>query len=500
MRAAAKDLAELASAHARSDEAIAKSAKQAALALQQKQKAAANLDREIRASPERFSKAASAINLLSSALGPVGGKAAMATTQIANMGALLLTGGPVGLAIAATTALVAGLTWAFAGSGDAADDFADELKKIQDESDLAEKDLGSLRRQLEDFGKESRDASIDRLNAEIKILENQRLHYNVQASMVQIGEDGLEIVDDQTRQIQEQAFEIGQQLELKRQTLQLEYELRTAETWREQDKERARAAEAKAEERRRERERRRKEAERAAAEREEKLARNQLDRWAFGDKLADEAARKDEERRLRDDQLVEQSKQKELDAFRARVDAAQGYGIAFGSILAQMASGQENAGKLALKATVDLVGRQILAHAAESAVAAFKSQAGIPVIGPILGVAAAGAAYAFAMSYMSKFAAGGFVSNGTPGRDDQVALVRRNEYVMSEREVQAAQSRGALPERLGGGRASGGGMTMHAYFGTVAATTSQERKRWLLSMRRDLEDLVRKGHIDLKAG
>ena len=501
MRAASKDLAAMSSAVANSDQQLVSSSKRAEVALKSKAKAASAMQATIKSSPEQFSKAAGAVSLFASAVGSSGGKAAMATTQIANLGALVITGGPIGIGIAALTGIVAGLTWAFEDSGDEAKSFADDLKRLQGEADTAQSELESLQRKLEDFGKGSHEAAIDRLQAEIAILEASKAQYDVQSSMVEIDEHGNEIVDEHTRKIQDQTFELGLQLDAKRKALQLERELLAAETLRDQERERASAKEKAADQKRSER---RRQAEvRSSAEFDRRMAMITLrtDAELAASKRVEEA----EQRRVELDRegaekaraIMAKMREEQQQAAQARLVQAVQYGEIAGQVFGNVAAAAAQGDSDAVKSGAKAAGQIILQAAAKSAAEAFSSMVGVPIIGPALGAAAAGAAYAFAMSYLNKFAAGGFVG-GTAGRDDQPILAQRGEYVMSRGEVAAAQSTGAVPDRLGGGSGGGGGMQVTAVFGPSSARTPLERKRFLMSHSRELEELINDGHIRIK--
>lgn len=72
---------------------------------------------------------------------------------------------------------------------------------------------------------------------------------------------------------------------------------------------------------------------------------------------------------------------------------------------------------------------------ARGAIAAYSSLAPIPIVGPVLGAAAAAALIAFGLQQASAVQAsgaqkGGFVSRGTPGVDDQPFLLSRGESVI----------------------------------------------------------------------
>jgi hypothetical protein len=81
--------------------------------------------------------------------------------------------------------------------------------------------------------------------------------------------------------------------------------------------------------------------------------------------------------------------------------------------------------------------KAIMAHALEAAAASYKSQAGIPIIGPILGAAAASVALGIVRGYVGQlpaYATGGEVRGGVPGRDSVMAMLTPGERVLTVQE------------------------------------------------------------------
>lgn len=133
------------------------------------------------------------------------------------------------------------------------------------------------------------------------------------------------------------------------------------------------------------------------------------------------------------------------------------YGAAVGEVFGQIANGSlkgaaaaKAMAKVVIGAVRESAMKAIEAHAATSAAAAYESQAGIPIIGPFLGVAAAAAAFSFVEAYLSKFEKGGFVG-GFGNRDSQMILAQPGEYIMSRPEVAAGGPKWA---QGGGGNVS----------------------------------------------
>jgi hypothetical protein len=119
-------------------------------------------------------------------------------------------------------------------------------------------------------------------------------------------------------------------------------------------------------------------------------------------------------------------------------------GDAYGKVFHAMLSGQASvaAGWLAMSGImgsviIDMAQKAIMAHAVESAAAAFKSQAGIPIVGPFLAAAAAATALGVVKGYINQlpaFATGGEVRGGVPGRDSVMAMLTPGERVLTVQE------------------------------------------------------------------
>ena len=96
--------------------------------------------------------------------------------------------------------------------------------------------------------------------------------------------------------------------------------------------------------------------------------------------------------------------------------------------------------------------QNITANAAEAASGAAASQAGIPIIGPILALSAAAAMFAGVLAFVGKFHTGGVIP-GRPG-EERLAILKAGELVVDERRAGAAQAAGFGP--LGSAGASAG--------------------------------------------
>lgn len=183
----------------------------------------------------------------------------------------------------------------------------------------------------------------------------------------------------------------------------------------------------------------------------------------------------------------------QMEAYQQQIQLAEQLGAALGAAAGSLAAGTltaKEAVKQLGKAVLAIVGRVIVAYAAESAVIAFKEHLKLgPLIGPIVGVAAASAAFAFASSYLDKFAKGGVVGGagirrvvgGTPGKDSVPILAQQGELVLPVPMVN--QLAGLLGRPSGaqaarGGRVGGAGaVNLTARFeSTVPQSRAQIRK------------------------
>ena len=152
------------------------------------------------------------------------------------------------------------------------------------------------------------------------------------------------------------------------------------------------------------------EEERLAAEEEARLALEE--RLAEEQKLKDEAAAKDAERRKKELEeelaLAETIKQAKLDIAKSSLDALAALNQAF--------TGQsEEEQKKGFERSKKIQTAQALISTYESAVQAFKSLAGIPVVGPALGTAAAAAATAAGLANVKQIQSQQYQSAGGGG-------------------------------------------------------------------------------------
>lgn len=141
-------------------------------------------------------------------------------------------------------------------------------------------------------------------------------------------------------------------------------------------------------------------------------------------------------------------------------------GAAFGQTFAAMATGQmsveegfKSMAVTGLQSILSTVQRAIMAYAAESAAAAYASQAAVPVVGPLLGAAAASAAFGLVSGFLGMYEDGGIVRGGIKGRDSVPIMAQDGERVLTVQQTRSfdrlvesiSNSRGPMQPSRGGG-------------------------------------------------
>lgn len=102
----------------------------------------------------------------------------------------------------------------------------------------------------------------------------------------------------------------------------------------------------------------------------------------------------------------------------------------FGANIKDVGTAFKEFGKAALNSILTMVETSIMASAAQSAALAFSSQAGIPIVGPILGAAAMAAAFGLVRGLLSTFNKGGIVPGAGPNQDSVLSLLTPGEIVL----------------------------------------------------------------------
>ena len=112
----------------------------------------------------------------------------------------------------------------------------------------------------------------------------------------------------------------------------------------------------------------------------------------------------------------------------------------------RMIEGLKSAAQESINIGLDVMEEQVINYAKTAAAGAASSVSSIPVIGPAMAAAAAAAMFALVKGFInmgfSNMAEGGFVTGGVANRDSVPAMLMPGEYVMSKKEVAAAQGGG----------------------------------------------------------
>lgn len=170
-----------------------------------------------------------------------------------------------------------------------------------------------------------------------------------------------------------------------------------------------------------------------------------------------------------------------------QINAAQQIGAAMGALFADIGAGAKKAraGFVDLaRAVIAAATKAVEAYAASSAAAAFFAEAGIPIIGPILGAAAAAAAGGLVLGLLSRIPS---AAVGMPHvAADGPVYVHKNEAILTT--SQAADWRAGE----GGG---GGGTHLHMHVGAGSIVDGEWWDRHEGNIVRKIQDATRKGRL-----
>ena len=177
----------------------------------------------------------------------------------------------------------------------------------------------------------------------------------------------------------------------------------------------------------------------------------------------------------RNQKLVEKKKKDEEDLKASAIEGAQATAAAFETGFYAAEEGQnklKEGFRSSAEVAIDSIFDIAQARAVEAAVGAASSQSAIPVIGPALAAAAAASILSMLRGIIKVgikgMADGGFVTGGVPNRDSVPTMLMPGEYVMSKKEVAAAQ---------GGGL--GGSPTVNIELSSSLPPTRAEMKKFV---------------------
>jgi hypothetical protein len=480
------------------------------------------IEATIKRVPENFSKASAAASALTGALGGVGGKAGAVLGPMSGLLSMLATGGPMALGVAAVTGAVAIGSKAWdtykESSRQAESGVRSMLAAVEAQSTAARRvggDLKSLSDDVKYFGLSARQVAVEQLGTQIAMLEGAPDKFEEALvplraqleDMSKLAEDlgwgaklagseaDITILRGQIEALEKSKSLAADTLAQARQKLEALNALSALEATAARARAQADAEEKKANDEKLEALRDIK-AERKA-DLEQALA--SIKAQAEDQEPADLAAKDAAEARAKDIKHLDNLKfesvsvQREMDriateerlglisaeeAERQKMWAreqqrigqiAQSLGSIWGDVFADMISGQQSAGSAIVAGTIKSAQVAVMAAASSAAAEAAFSQAGIPILGPILAVTAAGMVFAMVSAYMSKIpkaALGGTVVGGTPGRDSVPALLMPGEEILPVGEAnryRAARARGGM----------GGGLTLNLTVPVQSAITDQ---------------------------
>ena len=177
------------------------------------------------------------------------------------------------------------------------------------------------------------------------------------------------------------------------------------------------------------------------------------------------------------------------EAARAKaVDTAMAVGQVWGQAFTSMATDSKNAAKIMLEAIISSVEKVVMAYAAEASAAAFKANAGIPVVGLAVATAAAGVAFGLVRAMLSQIpaaATGGTVMGGTPGKDSVLSMLMPGEVVFDTKRASVidriADAFDFRQPRMAMAGSGGGGSNVininsHNFFSPTAAETKRQAR------------------------
>ena len=127
-------------------------------------------------------------------------------------------------------------------------------------------------------------------------------------------------------------------------------------------------------------------------------------------------------------------------------------GTAVSNVFSALIEGNESAGKIIVKTVAASVAAMLPALAARAFAESYNSQAGIPIIGPILGTIAATAASGLILALASKFHSGGEVTKSGPrripglGPREVPIIAEEGEIVFSRDDVARGRSQGGASQ------------------------------------------------------
>jgi hypothetical protein len=448
---------------------------------------------------EGFSKSAAALRLVEGAAGQMGGKVADAAAKVSGLAGIVGSGGPLGVAMAAGTALVAAATAAWklynadaAAASDAMKSMDESLRRMNERMGKHKDALVAITDELRFFGQSSDEIAIQKGEERLAIIDEEierngkliselaRKRYS-QEGLGDVDAKQLEALKANNDAMRLQAETIA----ANNKRLQERIDLQFKES---EEQRRAAAATQAAADAKRQQEKEEEERLKRLKDLEESRAKRRADAEAkLTAYLKEQADKREqiaihvtngvvetEEKGAKERQKTEEQLARDKEAMQQRVAA-----VATEAVQLMVSAALSGSGKQR-DAAIEAAKIQIAASIAKAAIEAIAAHAGIPFAGVVLGAAAATAIVALAGKYNTGFAHGGTVRGGTPGRDSVPIMAMPGEMVLPvgvANEIRSIASSNG-PRSSSGGFAAGGTVSSRSGGMGGGPTIVQEFKSW----------------------
>lgn len=478
------------------------------------------LRNSIQAMPDQLGKASTALLLFQGSMSQMGGKAADVANKLTAVAGLIGSGGKLGIAMAGITVAVGTLSKVYETMTaeakrleEAQKRLAEQTKKVGEEIDSQKDRLNELRRAYVNFGETQDKVSIEDAEKAVAVAKGRvatlKQTEKQLRTMITLGRDHSGTLQAEVDGIRDQIKAREEGVRTAEAELFFLKENIKATNDKEAAIQRSIEAQKRAERAQKQREAALKEFIASEKEHEEAAKRALEERLAAIDRLANRR-QQDRADRLALEESINAARVAHHAEQMARIKAerdliastaasvAQGWAITFGEI----AGGAEDAGKKVVEQTIRMAETAVQAAVASAAAQAAFSQAGIPIIGPALAVAAAGAMGAFIRTLMAdipKAAFGGVIASGMPGVDSQTVLTQRGEGILQPGQTEKIQRLGDVLDSNGPGgtspRAGGGAnLNLSVNLSALDLTDAPEKaKEILLNLAPPLEELISDG-------
>ena|SRR3990167_7568656 len=427
-----------------------------------------HIGKEAQRMGEGFSKSAGALRLFEDAAGKMGGGVADAGSKIAGVVSVIGTGGPFGLALAAATAGISAAVWAWGH-------FTEETKRAQEQLDqMAEQtrktldEVTKLDEKIRDFGKSALQAQIDQLAKEIELkkqVTEQDKEAIRQSSEVMIGRGQIVAIGEQINE------QISSNRTITAESIRIQYAQIRADEIRLEKLQQLLGMEM--------------DSERASKRAAESIRDRTRAQKALNDQLSKNIPDLNEMDKALSDlnntggqvALMWQTITKDVEEHgEMSVAAASAVADLGGAIVSAAFAGGEAEKGAAIKSIMSAAARGA-AGVAATAAASLPFPADL-IVPPI----AAASIYGLVSAFASRFAHGGTVVGGIPGRDSVPIMAQRGEVIIPPglaSELRSVVSSNGPRSSSGGGsrggRPSSGGTTINIHATMLPGKIEQRR-------------------------